>query len=229
MRFAMDALKTIREEYSRIDAIIPPIEEAFGLLTKFEFEVDPDMANKCDSIRYAWKKCLDLGKKVQNDLEIIAPQFQTQLINAVEQFREDNEEFENAYAYDGPMVDGIKPSQASERLAIFQSRFDGLFRKFITYSSGEELFGMSVNSYPALESIKKELSLLQKLYGLYNAVMDAIDSYYDIPWVEVDTEAINSQLLDFQNKCKKLPKVLKEWQAFLDLSKRISDLSECCP
>ena len=26
------------------------------------------------------------------------------------------------------MVDGIKPAQASERLAVFQSRFDGLFR-----------------------------------------------------------------------------------------------------
>ena len=201
---------------------------------------------KCDSIRYAWQKCLDLGKKVQSDLEVIAPQFQAELISSVEQFRQDNIDFEEAYAYEGPMVDGIKPAQASERLAVFQSRFDGLFRivfkiqisgsywsanekrvwnvlktdkrKFITYSSGEGLFGMAVTSYPKLESIKKELSLLQKLYGLYNAVMDSIDGYYDIPWAEVDTEVINGQLLDFQNKCKKLPKGLKEWQAFLDLS-----------
>ena len=128
VRFAMDALKTIREEYSRIDQIIPPIEEAFALLSKFEFEVDQDMANKCDSIRYAWQKCLDLGKKVQSDLEVIAPQFQAELISSVEQFRQDNIDFEEAYAYEGPMVDGIKPAQASERLAVFQSRFDGLFR-----------------------------------------------------------------------------------------------------
>ena len=229
VRFAMDALKTIREEYSSIENIIPPIEEAFSLLTKYEFEVDSDMSNKCDSIRYAWKRCVDLGKKVQDDLEVLAPQFQNNLVDAVEQFRQDNVDFEEAYAYEGPMVDGIKPSQASERLAIFQSRFDGLFRKFITYSSGEELFGMPVTSYPALESIKKELSLLQKLYGLYNSVMDSIDGYYDIPWTEVDTEMINAQLLDFQNKCKKLPKGLKEWQAFLDLSQRIADFSECCP
>ena len=83
---------------------------------------------KCDSIRYAWQKCLDLGKKVQSDLEVIAPQFQAELISSVEQFRQDNIDFEEAYAYEGPMVDGIKPAQASERLAVFQSRFDGLFR-----------------------------------------------------------------------------------------------------
>lgn len=42
--------------------------------------------------------------------------------------------------------------------------------------------------------------MLQKLYGLYNTVMDNVDSYYDILWTEVDTEKINTELLDFQNR-----------------------------
>jgi hypothetical protein len=49
--------------------------------------------------------------------------------------------------------------------------------------------------------------------------MDTIESYYELSWTEVDTEAINNQLTDFQNRCRKLPKALKEWQAFNDLSK----------
>ena len=59
--------------------------------------------------------------------------------------------------------------------------------------------------------------------------MDSIDGYYELPWTEVDTDAINTQLLDFQNRCRKLPKALKEWEAFNALSKRIADFSECCP
>ena len=104
------------------------------------------------------------------------------------------------------MVEGIPPGEASERLSIFQSRFDGLFRKFVTYSTGEDLFGLEITDYPQLHVVKKELGLLQKLYGLYNAVMDSIDGYYELPWTEVDTDAINTQLLDFQNRCRKLPK-----------------------
>ena len=57
-----------------------------------------------------------------------------------------------------------------------------------------------MSDYPDLGRIKKELNLLQKLYGLYNTVMDSIDGYYDILWVEVDIEKINNELLDFQNK-----------------------------
>ena len=70
---------------------------------------------------------------------------------------------------------------------------------------------------------------MQKLYGLFNVVNESIDGYFDILWSEVDIEKINNELMDFQNKCRKLPKALKEWQAFNDLKKRIDDFNESCP
>lgn len=65
------------------------------------------------------------------------------------------------------------------------------------------------------------MGLLQKLYGLYNIVIDTINGYYDITWVDVDIEKINNDLLDFQNRCRKLPKGLKEYEAFDELKKTI--------
>ena len=269
VRFAMDALKTIREEYSRIDSIIPPIEEAFALLSKFEFEVDQDMANKAcfqtpiligpdqraneratfendksvivsDTLG---KSVLTLAKKFnltlrslhhsskQNLSAVSNSSVKTTLISKKPTHMKDQwltvsnpPKLPNDWPFSnhdlmvslGPFSKSLIPASYGQKMRSEILKTGK--RKFITYSSGEGLFGMAVTSYPKLESIKKELSLLQKLYGLYNAVMDSIDGYYDIPWAEVDTEVINGQLLDFQNKCKKLPKGLKEWQAFLDLS-----------
>ena len=48
--------------------------------------------------------------------------------------------------------------------------------------------------------IKRELNLLQKLYGLYNDVIDTVNGYYDIMWTDVDIEKINQELLEFQNR-----------------------------
>ena len=48
-------------------------------------------------------------------------------------------------------------------------------------------------------------------------------------WADVDTEKINAELTDLQSRCKKLPKGLKDWQAFADLKKKIDDFYETLP
>lgn len=92
---------------------------------------------------------------------------------------------------------------------MLQNRFDGMWRKLQTYQNGEELFGLPQTDYPELAQIRKELNLLQKLYKLYNDVIDRVSGYYDIPWGEVNIEEINNELMEFQNRCRKLPKGLK--------------------
>ena len=98
------------------------------------------------------------------------------------------------------MTKGISPREASDRVSIFQAQFDELWNKYQIYSDGEKLFGIPVTDYNKLSNINKEFNLLQKLYGLYNTVIESVDGYYDILWVEVDIEKINNELLDFQNK-----------------------------
>ena len=53
------------------------------------------------------------------------------------------------------MAEGIPPQEASERLAVFQGRFDELWRRFQTYSGGEELFGLAITDYPFLHKVKE--------------------------------------------------------------------------
>lgn len=52
------------------------------------------------------------------------------------------------------MVAGVPPREASDRLFIYQNQFDALYRKFITYTGGEELFGLPVTEYPELLQIR---------------------------------------------------------------------------
>jgi len=62
--------------------------------------------------------------------------------------------FQKIIVKSGPMVPGTEPREASDRLFIFQNQFDALFRKYTTYSGGEELFGLPVTEYPELLNIK---------------------------------------------------------------------------
>ena len=95
---------------------------------------------------------------------------------------------------------GLVPKEASERMAIFQAQFDELWSKYETYSGGEQLFGLPVVHYSELENVKRQLGLLQKLYGLYNTVNDTIDKYFDLNWTDIDIDKINNDLVEFQNR-----------------------------
>uniref|UniRef100_A0A672FPW1 Dynein, axonemal, heavy chain 5 n=1 Tax=Salarias fasciatus TaxID=181472 RepID=A0A672FPW1_SALFA len=229
IRIAMAALKEIREHQISIDFQVGPVEESYAMFHKYELMVAKEEADKVDTLRYTWEKLLSRSTEVQNELVSLQPNFRGELLSNVGTFLEDCQHFYHDYDKDGPMVVGLAPQDASDRLIMFQNRFDNLFRKYITYTGGEELFGLPVTQHPQLLEIRKQLTLLQKLYGLYNNVIETVNGYYDILWADIHIERINNELLDFQTRCRKLPRALKEWQAFLDLKKTIDEFSECCP
>ncbi|EGV96920.1 Dynein heavy chain 5, axonemal [Cricetulus griseus] len=229
IRIAMTALKEIREQQISIDFQVGPIEESYAMLNKYGLLVAKEEMDKVDTLHYAWEKLLARAGDLQNELVSLQPSFRKELIGVVEVFLQDCQQFYLDYDLNGPMASGLKPQEASDRLIMFQNQFDNIYRKYITYTGGEELFGLPVTQYPQLLEIKKQLNLLQKIYSLYNSVIETVNSYQDILWSEVNIEKINNELLEFQNRCRKLPRALKDWQAFLDLKKTIDDFSECCP
>uniref|UniRef100_A0A1B0GJY1 Putative dyneins heavy chain n=1 Tax=Lutzomyia longipalpis TaxID=7200 RepID=A0A1B0GJY1_LUTLO len=229
VRMIMDTLAKIREQEVDMELRIDPIEEAFNVLTKYEVQVDREHYDQVDNLRYTWQNLQGLALQAQVKLLDMQPSFESDLRNNLDKFRQDKIEYVNEYRNAGPMQPGLTPREASDKLILFQNRFDGMWRRLQTYQSGKELFGLPQTDYPELGQIRKELNLLQKLYKLYNDVIDRVSSYYDIPWGEVDIEEINNELMEFQNRCRKLPKGLKEWPAFHALKRTIDDFNDMCP
>uniref|UniRef100_A0A3B3QAQ7 Dynein axonemal heavy chain 5 n=1 Tax=Paramormyrops kingsleyae TaxID=1676925 RepID=A0A3B3QAQ7_9TELE len=199
IRIAMGSLKEIREHQVTVDFQIGPIEESYAMLHKYELLVAKEEAEKVDTLRYTWEKLLARSAEVQNELVTLQPKFRGELLSNMQIFIEDCTHFYQDYD-----------------------------KVYVTYTGGEDLFGLPLTQHPQLLDIRKQLTLLQKLYSLYNNVIDTVNSYHDILWADVNIEKINNELLDFQ-ACRKLPRALKEWQAFLDLKKTIEEFSECCP
>src|SRR5438874_882186 len=88
---------------------------------------------------------------------------------AIKDLRE-NEKFYTDYEQGGPTLTGLTPRESSDRQILFQSRVENLYKTYETYHGGELLFGIPITDFPQLEKIKKDLTLLQRLYGLYNKV-----------------------------------------------------------
>ena len=167
--------------------------------------------------------------EVQDKITALQDQNRKKLEESVVKFQRDLRKYAARYRVSGPMIEGLPATEASDRLIAFQDEFDELHERFTMCQSGEKLFGLKENEYPTLIKLEKELALLQKLYGLYNDVMNAVSGYSDIKWVDLDITKINSELQEFQNRCRRLPKALKTWPAYQELKDKIDDFNETCP
>ena len=229
VRLAMTALKDLRDNEIRLDALLGPIEASYKMLEKFNVKVAAAEQEQLDSMHFTWEKMRKAAADKSTLLVTIQPDFKDSLSNGVKQFNLDQKEFLSDYNIKGPMCDGITPAEASDRLSVFQTRFDALWKRYVTYSGGEELFGLPQSEYTDLTAKKKELTFLQKLYSLYNDVIKCVNGYYDVKWNEVDVTFIDTQLNDLKARTKKLPKALQSWDAFMELQKKIDDFSESLP
>lgn len=61
-------------------------------------------------------------------------------------------------------MDGITPKDAAERLRRFKEEFELLNRNYEIYIRGEKLFGIPHKPNEDLETVKKEINKLNRLY-----------------------------------------------------------------
>ncbi|MGH0119136.1 UNVERIFIED_CONTAM: hypothetical protein FKN15_052965 [Acipenser sinensis] len=144
VRGAMAALKEYRDAEIRIDMIIGPIEESYALLNKHDLLFHDGNTEKVDGLAYAWKNLNTQVLQTQNFLVKVQPEMKSDLLAGVQTFQTNVQVLYSDYDERGPGVEGISPQEASDRLQTFQAHFDELWSKYITYSGGEELFGLSV-------------------------------------------------------------------------------------
>ncbi|CAF3405686.1 unnamed protein product [Rotaria sp. Silwood1] len=229
IRLIMMAVKDLRENEISIDMSITPIEESYAMLQAHGINIARDDIERSDSLRYRWEQLQARCTDVTSYLLDIQPKYRSELIRNVKLFKRECEQFYIDYERQGPTVLGLTPRESSDRQILFQSRVENLYKRYETYHGGEELFGLPVTEYPQLEKLRRDLLLLQRLYSLYNKVLDTVAGYYEIAWIDVNIGKINQELSDFQAACRKLPKGLREFPAFDALKKTIDDFNECCP
>lgn len=225
----MRVIEQLRVEEAKLDIKLHPIEDAYAVLSKYGIHVSKEEIDQVDTLDYRLKNLLKFAKSRFDSLNEIAPSFKQDLKQKIKAFKLDVAEFKQRYDQQGPMEKKIKPSTAVERLKRFQSQFEERKRKFEMYAMGEHLFGLEKTVYPELEQVESELELLSELYELYTEVIMKVNGYEDIPWAEVEIEAITEELSSFKDRCKRMNRKLKTWDAYIELKRTIDNFFDTMP
>lgn len=229
LRVLMNTLKDIRDREPLVEFQFYPVTQGYTILQRHSNVVSKEEADRVEDLRFKWRKLHQSAERRSDEIFYMQHGFKKGLTQEVQKFSAEVIAFRNDYDTYGPMVEGLQPQEAMERLKRYQRMFDDKYRKWMTFMAGEELFGLPVHKYPELVKTRKELELLDKLYSLYINVLQKVKGYNDILWCDLDFDAVCEEVSVFVSQCKRLPKSLRDWDAYVELKKILDDFMELQP
>ena len=234
LRDAMDVLEEIRKKEATIESEnMAPILNVYDMLERY-LPSDALTSKEQDQksvIRSTWRKLVLKSMDVMDKLRDASGGFRTNLNKGISEFNIDLARFRNDFESHGPIVPGISPAVAMERLKRFREEFGFRERKYELNKIGEQLFAMPESKYPTLTKTRKDLNLLTQLYDLYAQVLETADDWNNITWTAFgdQKEAMSEKIEGYDLRCNKMPRKLRDWDAFKTLRQQIDDFKGVLP
>jgi dynein heavy chain len=132
IRFVMNVLDKIRDKFVDYDMAITPIEECYTFLNQQKYRVPDEESNRALTLRYNFKNLQQQALEVQIQICSVQEVNKKKMLEAVVKFKGDLLRYLQKYMSSGPMVEGLAPQNASDRLVLFQDEFDELYERYTT-------------------------------------------------------------------------------------------------
>lgn len=231
--FIMQVLREVREKECSVDMDIDPIMDMYRLLECHlpSGFMEKEEIDKKTVLRSNWKKMIQLAIARTDELSNTQIEFKTGLVNDIAAFKADVQQFYSDFTKNGPLIKGLAPMEAVDRLSRFREEAKIRERKFDLYHGGEELFALPHQAYPGLEKVKKDIKLASLLFDLYVDVIRSINEWKLTTWDAVAnnvTEMTNT-MEAYAGRFKKLPGKLKDYESFSQLRTEIEDFQTILP
>ena len=124
----------------------------YQLLARFDVRLDKDETDSVGDLRYSWRKLLQTSNEVNSSLAELQTGFKRELVANVKQFVLDVQHFRNEFEAAGPMVTGLPPMEAVERLRKFQRLYEAKQTKYEVRRERAEQSHSSAPSAPPAPS-----------------------------------------------------------------------------
>jgi dynein heavy chain len=230
----MTTLEAIHQEQSEIELRFAPIFDMYGLLDNYlpGGITDKEEMDNRQLLKKKWADIIELADSKQRELQKDQAKNLKKLKENIRMLVQDVKVLRKNFEEEGPMVQGISPKEASDRLKRFENEYELKKAYFEINKKGEDLFGLQNQKYPELEVTHDQIQNLNKLYALYNQVNETTTAWEEEAWSEIQVAQIKDwedQILKYSDLCNRLPKPLREWQAYKDLKDKIENYKNIFP
>ncbi|KAL7749213.1 hypothetical protein RI367_005365 [Sorochytrium milnesiophthora] len=229
LTFVLKVISDIKATSNDAEMQYRDVCECYRTLSMYKIPVEPQELTMAAALEGRWEGLIRAACKVDEDLVLVKAKFTEQTRNDVTHFKTDLHAFHQEFQNNGPgtitgdLDAGLKlMSEARERIAAFKEQSLYLIRS-------EQLFDLSVSSYPDLHEAEALLAELEQIYSLYMDVKNTLSSWSGTLWVSLDLAVLNKGIDAFSVRLKKMPKQLKQLPPYNVIAEKVMVFRDSIP
>ena len=197
-----------------MEAVLLDLQDCCAALDKYLVGNSTEHQDRMLVLRNKWRKLHFHAHEKRDAMSRIQHIYKKDVIDATNKFGVEMICFRNDFEVNGPLVDGITPNDAIERLKRFQRVLQDKMRRWQTNCSAMTVLGFQPQLYPQLARTARDIHNASMLYDLYQAVMHAVSEAKRTLWSDVQYEKLVQRFSVFLEDVLRLPSEMKGFSAF---------------
>ena len=226
-------LKYLRDVFNlefTIEGTFSQIEASYQLLDSYEVTIQRASLEAVNNLRKNWQIVIQRARELQEhfitknylkyerDIEREMKTFEIRTIQLLKEFDAE-----------GPCVVGIDAETAKSRLNTFSEKYSQFLSKKELLSSLQTTYFIPTSNYSDLDKVGKEISILKKLYFLYENLCAFEKDTKSQSWIILQFDICQKQMTQFNEEFEELDRSLSEWDAYRYIQRTINMYFEVLP
>ncbi|KAI5104428.1 dynein heavy chain 2, axonemal isoform X1 [Silurus meridionalis] len=159
-------LETLREDLSKTESKIHPIQDQFAVLEKYEVPVEPEIQQMLDGVNGKW----EWFQQVLTDSEVMLNEhkekFKSNFIISAGDFKKKTQSIVQDFKKTGPFGSNASSGEALEYVSSLKAQLESLKKEESTICRGLGVFLIDQPASKDIQSLEKDLDDLQQVWEI---------------------------------------------------------------
>ena len=228
LKEVLNTISEIRNSYMTMELRYMKLEERYRIREQWRCVVNEQEAEEASFVKVNWMNLVNEAISVDDSLEDVKEDFKETTIEQVGEFQEECRTFKELLESEGPGVSSISLDRGLELLKEMKNTLveKSAVREELVHA--EKLFGIPISNYADLNDVDKSLANLSTVYGLYEEYTEAIASFGNNLWADLDIKKLVKSTESFISRLKKL-KYLRELAVYTKVEETVESFKSSLP
>eukprot|EP01028_Stygiella_incarcerata_P003513 TRINITY_DN1708_c0_g1_i1.p1 TRINITY_DN1708_c0_g1~~TRINITY_DN1708_c0_g1_i1.p1 ORF type:complete len:4499 (-),score=1316.34 TRINITY_DN1708_c0_g1_i1:2775-16271(-) len=226
---AMGLLLEVRSRTEETDSMFDPLKETVALLKRYGRAVDDDILQSLENLPEKWSNVKKLCVATKEKLASLQVDEVKRVQRLEEEFSDRAEKFRMDFFERAPFKFSFGIDEAYNALDVLHVEVTRMEKEVVELQGKQRLFELMVNSGKQVKDCRQDLMLQKTLWDTISLVMNQLNEWKQIAFLQIDTEYIEDETKKFQKELRLLDKRVRVWNAFGGLESTVKNFMTSLP